>query len=184
MRRWRFALLAAVTGLAGADCRRPASPALPRTPEQALAALARAGDDGAALFDLLDQQSRWSVMSVHRDLRKVCELVRQSYPKDRQAREITRCRAAETADDARAFFAGQARGWGLLATLEGLSGTESLPGSGDRRTAQGKHGPVSLCQDGEGWGYCGAREALEAMKVKTARDLATVQENAEAFRGR
>jgi hypothetical protein len=92
-------------------------------------------------------------------------------------------RAAEPAADARAFFAGEARGWGLLAILEGLSGKEALQGSGGRRTAQGKRGQVQLCQEGDRWSFCGAREALEAIKVKTARDLATVQENAEAFRG-
>jgi hypothetical protein len=178
----RAALLALVCAAAG-GCRRGASPPPLPPPEAALEALAQVGGDGARLFDLLDQQSRWSVMTVHRDLRHLCELVRAHYPKDRQARELARCHAAEAAPEPRDFFGRQANAWGVLRGLQGLTGKEGLEGSGEQRTVKGLRPPVILCR-GPDWSYCGLREELERIKLRTTRDLATVQENVEAYRGR
>ena len=174
------ALLALLCALVG-GCRRGAPPPL-ATAEAVLEGLARVGSDGGRLFDLLDQQSRWSVMTVHRDLRRLCELVRAHYPKDRQLRELARCQVAEAAPEARAFFSRQANEWAVLARLQGLTGKEGLEGSGELRTVKG-HPALVVCR-GPDWGYCGLREELERIKLKTTRDLATVQENAEAYRGR
>ncbi len=190
-RRCAATLLALVTVAGGCPRTRSSRP----TPESAVAALARAGGDAAQLYDLLDQDSRWSVISVHRDLRTICELVRAQYPKDRQAPELHRCRPAELARDPRAFFVSQAAGWGLLGGLSGLTGKETPQGSGEQRTVPRAGGPpLLLCQTpaegkpssapGTSWAYCGAHEELERLKLKTARDLASVQENAEAYRGR
>ena len=168
----------------GCSRRRPNDLPTAATPEQALRELARVGGDAARLFDLLDQDSRWSVMTVHRDLRALCQLVRTHYPKDRQIRELQRCSAAETAREPRDLFVGQARGWGMLEGIDGLSGKEPVQGSGEQRSVTRAGAPaLLLCRGGAGWGYCGLREKLDGLKLKTARDLASVQENAEAYKG-
>ena len=74
--------------------------------------------------------------------------------------------------------------------MSGLTGKEPLQGQGEQRTVARPGGPpLRLCRTTEGkppgteWSYCGAREELERLKLKTARDLASVQENAEAYKG-
>jgi len=155
---------------AGPGCSgRGAQSAAPKSPEQAAAELqrlARAGDAGG-VYELLDQDSRWSLMSIHKDQHAICALVRASYPKERQARELERCRLADRARDAKAMFAAYARQEALLAKLAGQAPPRA-----------------ELCQDGAGWRYCGLRAELERLKVKTARDAASIRENAEAFKGR
>jgi hypothetical protein len=175
----------ALLGVVAAGCPRSKAPPSAATPELALADLARAGGDPKLLFDVMDQASRWSAITVHRDLRTICQLVRAHYPKDRQARELQRCQAADSVREPRDFFAGQAAGWGLLAGLSGLTGKEPLQGQGDRRTVARPGQPALVfCRTDNAWSYCGPREELERLKVKTSRDLASVQENADAYKGR
>jgi hypothetical protein len=174
----------ALLGVGAAGCPRSKAPLRAPTPEQGLAELARAGGDARLVFDVMDQDSRWSVITAHRDLRAICQLVRAHYPKDRQPRELRRCQTAEAVREPRDFFASQASGWGLLGGLSGLTGKEPLQGQGDRRTVARPGQPALIfCRNGADWSYCGAREELERLKVKTSRDLASVQENTEAYKG-
>ncbi len=177
-------VLAALTMLVG--CRRgDRPPPAPTSPEQALAELGRAvaGADSGRVFELLDQDSRWSVMSIHRDQLKLCAEVRAHYPKERQPRELERCRAADAAREVKPFFAAFARAGRLLEPLSGLTGREPLQRSGEKAVVAGR-AAVVLCREGAAWGYCSLREELERLKLKAARDLAIVQENAEAYKGR
>ena len=118
--------------------------------------------DPGLIYDLLDQQSRWSVISIHKDLGKICSLVKTHYPKQRQARELQRCAGAARSRDARAYLAALPWTAELLRPLQG----DSIQG---------------LCQQGGAWSYCGLGDGLGRLKVKSARDLATTRENADTF---
>jgi hypothetical protein len=172
------ALLAALAG-----CRTPSrAPASPEAALHALVDAARAGDL-AKLYGLLDTPSRWSLMSVYKDQLKLCGLVRAHYPKERQRNELARCRLADGARDVESLFSTWARERGLAATLAKLPAAGKPSVAGERATLPGAPA-VILCREGEGWLYCGLRDELERLKLKAARDMATIQENVEAYRGR
>lgn len=142
-------------------------PKEPRTRAQAQALLHQAvqARDPARVYDLLGQQSRWSVISIHKNLKQICSLVKAHYPKQRQARELERCSGAVGATDARAYLAGYPWTGQLLRPLSAL--TPALD--------------KGLCQEDGAWCYCGLDPELGRLKVKSARDLATTRENVDAF---
>jgi hypothetical protein len=178
------------------SCRRPrpAEVPLPTTPEAALQALGRAAQEGdaARLWVLLDQTSRWSLMSVQRDLREICNLVRGSYPREQQARELQRCRQAAEAKTAEELFVAYAKAQRLLQPLARIGAPGPRRGAGDSLEIESGGTRVALCREQRreareeraGWAYCGLRAHLDAMKLKAARDLVTVQENVESYKGR
>jgi hypothetical protein len=182
--------------MAVVSCRRshPAEAPLPTTPEATLEALGRAaqGGDAARLWGLLDRTSRWSLMSVQRDLREVCALVRASYPSAQQARELQRCRQAAEAKTAEELFIAYAKGQGLLQPLARVGAPGPRRGTGDVLEIESGGTRVALCREQRrerreertGWAFCGLREHLEALKLKAARDLVMVRENAESYKGR
>ena len=144
----------------------------PRTAEQTLAALTGAVQQKkmGSVFVLLDQQSRWSVMTIHKNLKQVCSLVRSRYPKQRQARAMERCAAAAGATDARAYFVSLTAVGPVQAALASLA-------SGGPQTAR-----KVLCQQKQGrWSYCGLRKPLQQLELKSARDLQSTRENADTF---
>jgi hypothetical protein len=145
---------------------------LPKTPAQALSELRRAvgEDDTRRIYQLLDQTSRWSVMTIYRDLRSICHLVRQHYPRERQARELERCRDADQAPKPELYFGKLARTQRLLEPLRGAAG-------GQERLRR------ALVREGGAWTYSGLKTRLEEIKLKVSRDLQTVRESAEALGG-
>jgi len=170
--------------LSAAGCRTAARP--PSSPEQTVRELGEAAraQDPVRLFRLLDTESRWSLMSVHKDLLKLCGLVRAHYPKQRQAHELQRCRLADSARDPQAMFALWAKERGLATSLAKLPADAKPTVAGERATLESAGLRAELCRATEGWTYCGLREELERLKLKAARDVATIQENVEAYRGR
>ena len=128
-----------------------------------LSAAVQAKDPGK-IYDLLDRQSRWSMISVHKDLRRICSLVKTYYPSGRRARELERCADAFRHREPRAYMANMAWTAALLAPL-----------SSGGAAAQG------LCKRDNQWSYCGLGPGLTSLKLKTARDLATTRENADTF---
>ncbi len=176
----RLALLLVV--LAG--CRSQAQ--APRTPEAALRELGDAAraSDLARLQRVLDTESRWSLITIHKDQLKLCGLVRAHYPKERQRLELSRCRLADGARDPEALFATWARERGLVVAFAKLPAEGKATVVGERATFSAAGGEHTFCREGDGWLYCGLRAELEQLKLKAARDVATVQENVEAYRGR
>ena len=143
-----------------------APPPVPANAEQVLDQLkaAAAKGDWGRVFDLLDRDSRWSLISLHKARVEACGLVRANYPKARRARALERCAEAAHHKDARAHF---------------IAGGERLPPLGDLAGAKVQN--LTFCQTGGLWGFCGLREQYRQLKVKAARDLAVVRESAEAF---
>ena len=170
MRRISWLTLLLVVGLCpgcSQKQKQEQKPAGPRTRDQARALLRQAvqARDPGKVYDLLGQQSRWSVISIHKNLKQICLLVKAHYPQQRQARELERCAAAARARDARAYLAGLPWAGQLLRPL---SASNPDPDKG-------------LCQQDGAWCYCGLDPELGRLKVKSTRDLATTRENADAF---
>jgi hypothetical protein len=183
-----------VAALAMPSCRRREEWHPPKKPEEAgeRAAAAARGRQLDRLFRLLDKNSRWSLMSVHKAHREICKLVRGHYPKARQPRELRRCHPAERARDVEAFFVDYfKRHPELLEPLTRFRPPGKRAGSKDpppRSPAPDRVELVSgaqrlaVCQGDGAWWYCGLREAFDELKLKATRDLTTVRENIESFR--
>lgn len=152
---------------------------------EALSRLQRAlkADQLDRVWELMDQGSRWSAMSAYKDQRKTCELVRAHYPKQRQVSELRRCRAAEVAADAKAYFVALARqDRQLMAPVARFKAPGKQVGAGQRVSLDDGNTRLEFCKGDEGWAYCGLQGHFDQLKVKAARDLDTVQENIEAFK--
>jgi hypothetical protein len=158
----------------------------PQTPEQAFAAVtaaAKEGDTGAAhVYTLLDEKSRWSAISAHKDRRAICALIKAHYPQQSRKREMRRCSLAARAKTTKAWFAAHARRERLLAPLAALTRVEGRSDKGDRVTLSSGGHKLAFCKQEGAWTYCGLREHIEQLKLKSARDLTTVRENAEAYK--
>jgi hypothetical protein len=141
-------------------------------------------DELAEVWKLLDEGTRWSVMSIYKDRRRTCELIRAHYPKERQPGELRRCRAAEVATDAGAFFTALARrhrGRVIEPLARFKAPGKRSGGEGRVELSDGRHRLV-FCKEERGWSYCGLRDYMDRLKTKAARDRVTVQENIESFR--
>jgi hypothetical protein len=170
----------------GSACRTREGYVPPASPAEALSRIQAAirADNLGEVWKLLDKKTQWSLMSVHKDQRKTCELVRASYPKERQVRELRRCRAAEVAADTKAFFVALARAHrdeilGPVARFKAPGKT--VEQEGEARLSDGQR-QLAFCKEDRGWTYCGLREHAEQLKLKAVRDRATVRENIEAFK--
>jgi hypothetical protein len=166
----------------------------PETAEAAFHLLKAAvdGNDGRGALNLLDTQTRWSIISILDDQKKICQLVREHYPKPRQGRELERCLLAASAKDEGEFFrpfAKKSQFWNELNVPAGSYRVlpEKTP---DEVQVQCGKKSMRFCKEAvtigrksgiSTWRFCGLRERLEQMKLKTSRDLLSTKENAEIF---
>jgi hypothetical protein len=176
----RLALCVLALAAAGGCRERPA-----RTPEEASRRLAMAVQegDGARLYWALDQQSRWSVISVQRYYREMGEIVRRAYPPERQARELERIVGADERRPER-FFSAQNQRHGWLARLGPAPGavvrTERAPGRMVMHTAGGRR--LEFVEEPpRSWGFSGWRSELEELKRRASHDLEMTRENASVY---
>jgi len=157
----------------------------PKTADAASAALATAlkKGDGQAIYDLLDQKSKWSLMSALRAQREIRKLVKKHYPKDRQPRLLARTRGAAKSADATKYFLFVVKRDRLFATLGSAdSAAKARARSTDRADFAAGGKLRRFCHADGVWTFCGFRARFEALKVRANRDLTTVRENAETFR--
>ena len=181
------ALTLVVLFLSVAACRKPQPPVEPvrppASPELCLERMVKAARGGAwdEVYKLIGQDSRWSHISWFTSLKEACRLVRAHYPEARRARALQRCEAAARHKEAEDYFAA---GGGRLPPLD------KLARSGKVTRRQGGQGKVTLlvgstafdfCPEKVGWAYCGLRAAFHQLKLKSARDLASVKENVELY---
>jgi len=173
-------VLSLCLSIAGCASSKAPKPNVPKTPEQVLSDLkqAIAHKDTGKIYAMLDQQSRWSVMSIYRDQKTICSLVRAHYPQKRQARELDRCSDAVRCKNVDSFFSVLTRKHKLLVSLSRLPDediSEEDKAHGERKD----RGPFT--KEGGYWYYAGLRQELKSIKVKIARDLVTIKENTAAF---
>ena len=159
-----------------------------RTPEEAYAHFTSAVEarDGGALFDVLDQGTRWAWMTVQKWHREAYDIVISNYPQGpERERELRRFEKGATASSARELFKTEVAPDLLpkLATLVVKTTTVEieppgdvaeivLPQGGRVRFARGHNG---------GWGFAGLAPDAEARKTRAYHDLEQVRANAADY---
>ena len=172
-----------VLAVSALGCRRGA-----KTPEEAyrrFSAAVTAGD-GAALFDALDQPTRWSWMTIQKCHREAYDIVLSNYPEGpERERESHRFEPGATATSARELFRAEAAP-GLLPLLVPLVVADARvePGADDGHAAavlaSGARVPFARGQDG-GWGYSGLFKDAEEQQTRAVHDLDVVRASAADY---
>jgi hypothetical protein len=171
-------------GLGGVGCA-PKS----KTPAEAYARFSQAvtARDGGALYDALDQSTRWAWMTVQTWHREAYDIVISNYPQGpERERELRRFEKGATASSARELFKAEMATTmlPLLAPLV-VAGTPTietvppgdvaevvLPAGGRVRFARGEKG---------GWGFNGFAPDAESRKMRAYHDLEQVRANAADY---
>jgi hypothetical protein len=175
-------LIAALCACA-AGCRPKA-----KTPAEAykrLGAAVNAGD-GGALFDALDQETRWNWMSIQKFHREAYDIVLSNYPEGEiRERETRRFEHAATAPSARDLFAVDAAP-AILPMLRPLvlpgAPIENGPGEDQAAAVLASGGRVEFRRSsGGGWGYAGLGKRAEEDKNRAWHDLEAVRASAADF---
>ncbi|MEK6608976.1 MAG: hypothetical protein AABZ30_15050 [Myxococcota bacterium] len=176
--------LAAVVALASACDRHEPAPS--RSPEAALGVLraALARDDAPAVYDALDRDSRWSVMSLHRAEREMWRLARAHFPPGAREAQERRYAAAGAAAVPRAWFGSLGLHVPLrasLATGGAPRREDSADGSAVFVAASGARLRFEREADGT-WAFSGLRADLARRKEHAANALAIMQRSADEYR--
>jgi len=186
--------LVLVLGMAlhgGAGCRRQA-----RSAEQALARLQNvvANRDPAALFDVLDQRSRWAWMTIQKSHREAYDIILSNYPEGpERERELRRFQKGAVLGSARALFADEL-GQGALAQLASplppvqrfeTAAAGPDPDSGDEPVREailtdGTRLPFRRGPDG-GWGYSGLARTSAERQNRALHDVELVRASAADY---
>jgi hypothetical protein len=159
-----------------------------KTPDDAFrrfSAAVQAGD-GGALFDALDQETRWDLMSIQKWHREAYDIVLSNYPEGTEReREKRRFERRATASSARELFRTDAAPT-LMPMLEPLAIADPKfeLGPGENEAAGvlpgGVRIPFARGQDG-GWGFAGLAKRTNDEKVRAFRDLEMVRNNAADY---
>jgi hypothetical protein len=184
----------------GAGCRRQAHSA-----EQALARLQNvvANRDPAALYDVLDQRSRWAWMTIQKSHREAYDIILSNYPEGpERERELRRFQKGAVLGSARALFA-EELGQGALAQLasplppvqrfETVAATPAAAAPAadpDRQSAEelvreailtdGTRLPFRRGPDG-GWGYSGLARTSAERQNRALHDVELVRASAADY---
>ncbi len=173
-----------MTSLLALACSRQA-----KTPGEAahrLSHAVRAGD-GKALFAAVDQQTRWSWMTVKRCHRETYDIILSNYPEGpARERELRRYASGATSATAADFFAAEA-GPAALASLAPLSAgpdaTVEIAADGktaDAVAASGARWPLARGDDGS-WGYAGLAADAEERARRAVQDLELARSSAADY---
>jgi hypothetical protein len=179
----RLGLCALLLAVGAFGCRHKAGS--PAEAYRRFADAVRAGD-GRALFDALDQSTRWNWMSIQKFHREAYDIVLSNFPEGpERERETRRYEHAATASSARELFATDAAP-SLWPTLQPLAAPEAPiemgPGE-DRATAvlaSGPHVELARGKDG-GWGFAGLAKQAEDDKNRAYHDLEVIRASAADY---
>jgi hypothetical protein len=181
--RLHWGLVLVILAATGAGCRHKS-----RTPEDAYQRFAAAvtAADGEALFDALDQETRWSLMTIQKWHREAYDIVLSNYPEGPERdREKHRFERAATASSARAMFRDDAAPR-LIPMLQPLvlDNPRIEPGPTNDQAAavlaNGGRIPFARGQDG-GWGFAGLAKRTADDKNRAYHDLEVVRSSAADY---
>ena len=175
-------IVALATAGSTSGCRHKAK--TPAEAYQRLTAAVKAGD-GGALFDALDQETRWNWMSIQKFHREAYDIVLSNYPEGEvRERETRRFERAATAPSARDLFIADAAPE-LLEKLKPLplAGAPIEAGDGDTAAAVLTSGVrIELKRSASGdWGYAGLAKKADEDKNRAWHDLESVRASAADF---
>ena len=181
--RWCLGLAMAAVAVAAVGCRAKA-----KTPDDAFKRLAAAvnSGDGGALFDALDQETRWNWMSIQKFHREAYDIVLSNYPEGEiRERETRRFEHAATAPSARELFAMDAAP-AILPMLRPLVlpgiPIEAGPTAEEAAAVLASGARVEFHRGKNGdWGYAGLSKRAEEDKNRAWHDLEQVRASAADF---
>jgi hypothetical protein len=159
-----------------------------RTPEEAYRRFSAAvtENDGGALFDALDQSSRWAWMTIQKWHREAYDIVLSNYPEgtDRE-RERRRFEPAATATSGRELFKAEVAP-GVLPLLRPLvaadARVETDPSGTEAAAVLVSGARVPLARQGSsGWGFAGLAREAEDHKSRAYHDLEVVRASAADY---
>jgi hypothetical protein len=159
-----------------------------KTPAEAFQRFAAAVDagDGAALFDALDQKTRWNLMTIQKYHRESYDIVLSNYPEGPvRDREKARFERAATASSARELFHTDTAP-ALIPTLvplaQGIPRIELGPAAGEATAVLegGQRVPFVRGEDG-GWGYAGLAKKVDDDTNRAYHDLEVVRSSAADY---
>jgi hypothetical protein len=168
-----------------AGCRHRAK--TPAEAYQRFSAAVTAGD-GAALFDSLDQQTRWAWMTFQKYHREAYDIVLSNYPEGpERERESHRFQGGATATSARELFRAEAAP-GLLPMLAPLVAADakiegdssSTDGKAAAVLASGARVPLARGEDGS-WGFAGLEKDAKDLETRAFHDLEVVRSSAADY---
>ena len=166
----------------------PGCSAKAKSPEEAYRRFCKAVSerDAGALFDALDQSSRWAWMTVQKWHREAYDIVISNYPPGpERERELRRFEKGATASSAREMFKSDV-GTAMLPLLAPLvveKTTVEIEPPGDVAEivlAAGGRVRFALGSKG-GWGFAGLAPDAEARKNRAYHDLEQVRANAADY---
>lgn len=143
-------------------------------------------NDGGALFDALDQATRWNWMSIQKFHREAYDIVLSNYPEGEvRERETRRFEHAATAPSARDLFVMDAAPT-IMPMLRPLvlpgATVENGPTEDTAAAVLGSGMRVELKRSGNGdWGYAGLGKRAEEDKNRAYHDLEVVRASAADF---
>jgi hypothetical protein len=184
----RLVLLQWALGLAAAGllvgCRHGS-----KTPDEAYQKFSAAvtARDGAALFDALDQPTRWAWMTIQKYRREAYDIVLSNYPEGpERERESHRFQGGATATSARELFRAEIAP-GVLPLLVPLVAADAKievddasDGHAAAVLASGVRVPFARGENG-GWGFSGLAKDAEDLKTRAYHDLEVVRASAADY---
>lgn len=173
-------LVAGVVGLA--SCHRA------RTPEEGyrrVQAAVNASDPGA-LFDALDQGSRWAWMTVQKSHREAYDIILSNYPEGREReRELRRFEKGATLGSARQLFIEEVGRAALDKLAKPLPDVVRLDVAGDGNSAAAvlpSGSAIALRKGRDGnWGYGALADDAEDRQKRALGDVEVVRLNAADY---
>ena len=143
--------------------------------------------DGGALFDALDQGTRWNWMTIQKWHREAYDIVLSNYPEgpDRE-REKRRFEPAAVATSARELFKNDAAP-ALMMMLQPLvlgepTSIQMGPGENQAGAVIGSGARVELARGKDGgWGFAGLAKQAEDDKNRAFHDLEVVRASAADY---
>jgi hypothetical protein len=160
-----------------------------KTPDEAYRRFSAAvtARDGAALFEALDQPTRWAWMSIQKWHREAYDIVLSTFPDGEREKEARHFEGGATATSARELFRAEVAP-GVMPTLAPLAvvdaRVEEEPGSGGARAAAllaaGVRVPLARGEDGT-WGFSGLAKDAEDRKTRAFHDLEVVRASAADY---
>jgi len=142
--------------------------------------------DGGALFDALDQPTRWAWMSIQKFHREAYDIVLSNYPEGpERERESHRFQGGATATSARELFRAEIAP-GVLPLLAPLVAADakvedpSPDGHAAAVLASGARVPFARGENG-GWGFSGLAKDAEDLKARAYHDLEVVRASAADY---
>lgn len=183
MKSLLFALL--VMTCAGCGAGRASTPA----EAHARLAAAVAERNGAKLWNALDQDTRWSWMTVQRAWRECYDITQSAVPEGpERTRLLARFEPAATSEDAQTLFAKMLtpEDWTTTQTLLAAAGARQpeLAPSGETSTIAMDSGSLLYRKAHNrfwGWGYSGFAERAEQLKRTAHGDLDRMRKDAADY---